>query len=122
MIALSLNRTFASAAPLQVCGESSVWGDGVVPVPSAHLDGAINITLEGVYHSPLGADPSPSPGSSEVERASPASDLDGLSALGTAAGAGGAQSASLQDAAPRRGRRWYGSPEILDFWVEQLSA
>jgi hypothetical protein len=39
----------------QVCGEAEVWGDGVVPLPTAHLEGAINIDLEGVYHSPLGA-------------------------------------------------------------------
>eukprot|EP00899_Mesostigma_viride_P026950 jgi/Mesvir1/743/Mv17344-RA.1 len=40
----------------QVCGMAAVWGDGVVPVESAHLPGAINLTLHGVYHSPVGAD------------------------------------------------------------------
>jgi hypothetical protein len=40
---------------VQICGEADVWGDGIVPIPSAHLDGAINLDLEGVYHSPLGA-------------------------------------------------------------------
>ena len=40
---------------MQVCGDAEVWGDGIVPVPTAHLDGAINIDLEGVYHSPLGS-------------------------------------------------------------------
>ncbi|XP_057841585.1 uncharacterized protein LOC131051195 isoform X2 [Cryptomeria japonica] len=40
----------------QVCGKANVWGDGVVPEVSAHLEGAKNITLEGVYHSPVGAD------------------------------------------------------------------
>ncbi|EIE27676.1 alpha/beta-hydrolase [Coccomyxa subellipsoidea C-169] len=39
----------------QVCGEAEVWGDGITPLPSAHLQGAEQITLEGVYHSPLGA-------------------------------------------------------------------
>eukprot|EP00250_Pteridium_aquilinum_P002181 c1237_g1_i1 orf=389-1435(-) len=39
----------------QVCGQADVWGDGVVPQMSAHLDGAKNITLDGVYHSPVGA-------------------------------------------------------------------
>jgi len=39
----------------QVCGEANVWGDGVVPEISAHLEGAINLTLDGVYHSPVGA-------------------------------------------------------------------
>lgn len=39
----------------QVCGDAGVWGDGVVPTISAHLDGALNIDLDGVYHSPVGA-------------------------------------------------------------------
>jgi len=39
----------------QVCGEANVWGDGITPLSHAHLDGALNITLDGVYHSPLGA-------------------------------------------------------------------
>jgi hypothetical protein len=40
----------------QVCGDAEAWGDGVVPVPSAHLEGALQLTLDGVYHSPLGAE------------------------------------------------------------------
>nr|XP_043610056.1 uncharacterized protein LOC122581825 isoform X2 [Erigeron canadensis] len=40
----------------QVCGQADVWGDGVVPEVSAHLEGAFNITLDGVYHSPVGSD------------------------------------------------------------------
>ncbi|KAJ6810126.1 uncharacterized protein M6B38_157065 [Iris pallida] len=40
----------------QVCGRADVWGDGVVPEVSAHLEGALNISLDGVYHSPVGAD------------------------------------------------------------------
>ena len=40
---------------MQVCGEAAVWGDGIVPVPAAHLDGATQVDLDGVYHSPLGA-------------------------------------------------------------------
>jgi len=34
------------------CGEGTTWGDGVVPVRSAHLEGAENITLPDVWHSP----------------------------------------------------------------------
>jgi len=49
-------RRVVGAGYQQVCGDSSVWGDGVVPVPAAHLDGALQLTLEGVYHSPLGAE------------------------------------------------------------------
>lgn len=40
----------------QVCGEASVWGDGVVPEKAAFLNGALNISVEGVYHSPVGSD------------------------------------------------------------------
>ncbi|KAG6472322.1 uncharacterized protein LOC122030490 [Zingiber officinale] len=40
----------------QVCGKAEVWGDGVVPEVSAHLEGALNISLDGVYHSPFGSD------------------------------------------------------------------
>lgn len=52
----------------QVCGQADVWGDGVVPVVSAHLKGALNVTLEGVYHSPVGSDDATRPwyGSSAV--------------------------------------------------------
>lgn len=46
---------FAGAGYQQVCGEAEVWGDFIVPLPSAHLEGAINVDLEGVFHSPLGA-------------------------------------------------------------------
>lgn len=40
---------------MQVCGKADVWGDGIVPVVAAHLDGARNVDLEGAYHSPLGS-------------------------------------------------------------------
>ncbi len=41
--------------PLQVCGETEVFGDVIVPEPSAHLGGgATEVNLEGVFHSPLG--------------------------------------------------------------------
>ncbi|KAK1581987.1 hypothetical protein Q3G72_010789 [Acer saccharum] len=40
----------------QVCGQADVWGDGVVPEISAHLEGALNISLDNVYHSPVGSD------------------------------------------------------------------
>ena len=39
---------------LQVCGRAEVWGDFIVPQPAAHLEGADNVDLEGVFHSPLG--------------------------------------------------------------------
>lgn len=34
------------------CGQGNCWGDGITPVEAAHLQGATNLTLEGVLHSP----------------------------------------------------------------------
>ena len=34
------------------CGEGECWGDGVTPITSAHLAGAVNLTLDHVWHSP----------------------------------------------------------------------
>lgn len=34
------------------CGEGTCWGDGITPIAAAHLEGAENIILEGVLHSP----------------------------------------------------------------------
>ncbi|MGF1574722.1 MAG: esterase/lipase family protein [Cyanophyceae cyanobacterium] len=34
------------------CGIGDSWGDGITPIGAAHLVGADNLTLEGVYHSP----------------------------------------------------------------------
>ncbi|KAG2496478.1 hypothetical protein HYH03_005304 [Edaphochlamys debaryana] len=45
---------FAGAGYQQVCGKAEVWGDFIVPQPAAHLDGATQVDLEGVFHSPLG--------------------------------------------------------------------
>ncbi|MGC1396722.1 MAG: lipase [Coleofasciculaceae cyanobacterium] len=36
----------------QTCGIGNCWGDGITPVAAAHLEGAINLTLEGILHSP----------------------------------------------------------------------
>ncbi|CAM8945222.1 unnamed protein product [Rhodiola kirilowii] len=52
----TLRARFVGQGYKQVCGQSDVWGDGVVPEVSAHLDGALNISLDGVYHSPVGSD------------------------------------------------------------------
>ncbi len=38
----------------QLCGEGSQWGDGVVPLASARLEGAANLTLDAVAHAPIG--------------------------------------------------------------------
>jgi triacylglycerol esterase/lipase EstA (alpha/beta hydrolase family) len=34
------------------CGQGSCWGDGITPIEAAHLEGAENITLDRVFHSP----------------------------------------------------------------------
>ncbi|KAJ1399031.1 GPI inositol-deacylase PGAP1-like [Sesbania bispinosa] len=72
----TLRARFVGQGYKQVCGQADVWGDGVVPEVSAHLEGALNICLDGVYHSPVGSD-------------------DAL-------------------------RPWYGSPDVLEQWVEHL--
>jgi len=42
----------------QVHGRADVMGDGIIPQPSAELPGMKVVTLDNVYHSPLGADES----------------------------------------------------------------
>ncbi|HLP88182.1 MAG TPA: lipase [Nostocaceae cyanobacterium] len=34
------------------CGQGDTWGDGITPIASAHLNGAENLILDGVRHSP----------------------------------------------------------------------
>ncbi|MCC5639070.1 triacylglycerol lipase [Nostoc sp. CHAB 5844] len=34
------------------CGQGNTWGDGITPIASAHLEGAENLIIEGVRHSP----------------------------------------------------------------------
>lgn len=53
---VTFRARFVGQGYKQVCGQADVWGDGVVPEVSAHLEGALNISLEGVYHSPVGSD------------------------------------------------------------------
>ncbi|KAI0530590.1 hypothetical protein KFK09_000135 [Dendrobium nobile] len=55
-VAPTMRSRFIGQGYKQVCGKADVWGDGVVPEISAHLDGALNISLDGVYHSPVGSD------------------------------------------------------------------
>ncbi|OMO85826.1 hypothetical protein COLO4_21417 [Corchorus olitorius] len=56
--------------------QADVWGDGVVPEVSAHLEGALNISLDGVYHSPVASDD--------------------------------------------ESRPWYGSPAVVEQWINHL--
>lgn len=34
------------------CGQGNTWGDGITPITAAHLEGAENLIIEGVRHSP----------------------------------------------------------------------
>lgn len=34
------------------CGTGKTWGDGITPIEAAHLEGATNLILEDVQHSP----------------------------------------------------------------------
>ncbi len=34
------------------CGQGDCWGDGITPITAAHLQGAENLVIEGVKHSP----------------------------------------------------------------------
>ncbi|MBH8572584.1 triacylglycerol lipase [Nostocaceae cyanobacterium CENA369] len=34
------------------CGTGNTWGDGITPIATAHLEGAENLVIEGVRHSP----------------------------------------------------------------------
>jgi len=43
--------SFAYNSYEAVCGNGSTIGDGVVPLQAAHLDGATQLLLNGVYHS-----------------------------------------------------------------------
>jgi hypothetical protein len=55
----------------QLCGDGEQWGDGLVPLRSARLEGARNLVLDGAAHAPV------------------------------------------------RGRRWYGSPDLVRAWWER---
>ncbi|MDJ0774285.1 MAG: lipase [Mastigocoleus sp. MO_167.B18] len=37
---------------LLTCGKGDTWGDGITPIEAAHLEGAQNIVIEDVRHSP----------------------------------------------------------------------
>ena len=43
---------FTFSSYKMTAGDGDVWGDGVVPLLAAHLDGANNIVIEDVVHSP----------------------------------------------------------------------
>ena len=47
-----LGQWLAYSSYQQTCGVGNCWGDGITPVEAAHLQGATNLTLDGVLHSP----------------------------------------------------------------------
>lgn len=47
-----LGSNFAYKSYQLTCGKGECWGDGITPIAAAHLEGAENITLDGVRHSP----------------------------------------------------------------------
>jgi pimeloyl-ACP methyl ester carboxylesterase len=47
-----IGQWLAYSSYQQTCGVGNTWGDGITPIIAAHLDGAENITIEGVRHSP----------------------------------------------------------------------
>jgi triacylglycerol esterase/lipase EstA (alpha/beta hydrolase family) len=47
-----LGQWLAYSSYAMTCGQGNVWGDGITPIMAAHLAGAINLTIDGVKHSP----------------------------------------------------------------------
>ncbi len=47
-----LGQWFTYSSYKVTCGEGECWGDGVTPIMSAHLSGAVNLTFDQVWHSP----------------------------------------------------------------------
>ena len=47
-----LNKMFTYNSYKLTSGRGDSWGDGVTPIEAAHLEGAKNLTLEGIWHSP----------------------------------------------------------------------
>lgn len=47
-----LGKWFAYSSYEITCGQGGCWGDGITPIEAAHLEGAENLILAGVEHSP----------------------------------------------------------------------
>ena len=39
----TLSQRLVGVGYAQLCGDAEIWGDGVVPVASAHLEGAVQL-------------------------------------------------------------------------------
>jgi pimeloyl-ACP methyl ester carboxylesterase len=47
-----LQKWLAYSSYELTCGQGDAWGDGIIPIESAYLDGATNLAIDDVYHSP----------------------------------------------------------------------
>jgi pimeloyl-ACP methyl ester carboxylesterase len=47
-----LGQWLAYSSYEMTCGTGNTWGDGIIPIEAAHLQGATNLIIEGVKHSP----------------------------------------------------------------------
>jgi pimeloyl-ACP methyl ester carboxylesterase len=47
-----LSRWLAYSSYELTCGVGNTWGDGIIPIEAAHLDGAENLVIDAVNHSP----------------------------------------------------------------------
>lgn len=47
-----LSNWFTYSSYEMTGGQGNCWGDGITPIAAAHLDGAENLTLENIWHSP----------------------------------------------------------------------
>ncbi len=50
----SFGQNFTYRSYELTIGRGDCWGDGITPVEAAHLEGALNLTLDQVFHSPRG--------------------------------------------------------------------
>ena len=53
----SLSDLFIGLTYKQTCGAADVDGDGITPVPIAHLEGSEKVVVDDCYHSPVGSEP-----------------------------------------------------------------
>jgi len=49
---IKLGKWLAYNSYKLTCGQGNCWGDGITPIESAHLVGAVNLVCEGVRHAP----------------------------------------------------------------------
>jgi pimeloyl-ACP methyl ester carboxylesterase len=120
----------------QVCGEAEVWGDGIVPLPTAMLEGALQLTLDRVYHSPLGAQEVVVAVDGENSIDKTANEMYKISLFQTPLPDLSVDEGEIEDASRTSSlspadsfelkvtegpRLWYGSDVVLENWVSTLT-